>query len=176
MAHNNNNILLTYKGVLSFDIIEDILSQSKEKMDAMDLELVVKKRVYSVLVECLENTYKHNTFSKDNLKHAQVELIVEKTCNNFIVNISNYINNENLKELTSKIDTVNNLDLTGLNQLYRTSISKARISEKGGAGLGIIEIARNSRQRINYQINPENENDMHFNMQVNISDTVKKTC
>ncbi|MCK9208071.1 MAG: DUF6272 family protein, partial [Salinivirgaceae bacterium] len=39
--------------------------------------------------------------------------------------------------------------------LYRESIAKARISDKGGAGLGIIEIARNSRKQLKYFIHKE---------------------
>lgn len=176
MTQKSQKIIQTYNGNLTFDIIEEILQSSKIKLDQMDLELVIKKRVFAVLVECLENTYKHNIYQKSKHKHSQVELVLHEKEGNFIVSISNYVNKENLGTLTQKIDKVNSLDLPGLNQLYRASISKARISDKGGAGLGIIEIARNSRQKIKYNIIRENGSAIHFNLQVNIANKAQSNC
>lgn len=173
MTLKSQNIIHSYNGILTFDIIEDILQTSKKKFDTMNLELVVKKRVYAVLVECLENTYKHYDKQKTAKKHEQVELTLGKQKDFFCVSISNYINKENLDELTEKIDLVNSLDTDELNQLYRKSISKARISDKGGAGLGIIEIARNSRQKINYKIMQESGNAIHVKIEINIADKAK---
>jgi len=176
MTQKSQEIIQTYNGNLTFDIIEEILQSSKGKLDQMDLELVIKKRVYTILVECLENTYKHNVYITNKHKHSQVELVLEQKNGNLIVSVSNYVNKENLGAITQKIDKVNSLDLSGLNQLYRASISKARISEKGGAGLGIIEIARNSRQKINYKIIRENGSAIHFNLQVNIAIKAQSNC
>lgn len=177
MTQESQKHIHTYNGELTFDIIENILQLSKKKLDAMNLELIVKKRVYAVLVECLENTYKHNDgiLPKDS-KHYQVELNLIKQNDCFIVDISNYVSKQNLDELKHRIDKVNSLDLNKLNQLYRASISKARISDKGGAGLGIIEIARNSRQKIKYNIIRESGDTIHFNLRIQIADKVKTKC
>ncbi len=176
MTQNKDKNIYSYSGELSFDIIEDILHQSKDRLDEMGYELVVKKRVYSVLVECLENTYKHNKQIRKNPNHEQVELVILKTQNSFTINISNYIDNKNLTELTNKIKKVNSLDLSELNMHYREAISKARISNKGGAGLGIIEIARNSRQEIRYNVIQENGSGIHLNLQVKVADKTNKNC
>lgn len=177
MARESQQIIYVYNGQLTFDIIEEILQTSKTKLDAMKLELIVKKRVYTVLVECLENTYKHNySKTESNHQHNQVELRLTKQENNFVVNVNNYVSKQNLEELTQRIDKVNLLELKELNELYRESISKARISEKGGAGLGIIEIARNSRQKIDYNIIRENGSAIHFNLRIVISNTAKTNC
>lgn len=176
MTQKSHRIIETYNGKLTFDIIEEILQLSKRKLDQMELELVVKKRVYAVLVECLENTYKHNNYINNKNKHSEVELILEQKDDNFIVSVSNYIDKDNLGTLTQKIDKVNSLDQNGLNQLYRSAISKARISDKGGAGLGIIEIARNSKQKIKYKVIRENGSSIHFSIEVIIAAKVKSNC
>lgn len=176
MTQSKNIKIYEYNGLLSFDIIEDILHESKSRLDELNYELVVKKRVYSVLVECLENTYKHNKQTRKNQDHEQVELVINNTENNFVINISNYVDKKNLSELTSKIEKVNSLNLPELNKHYLEAISKARISDKGGAGLGIIEIARNSRQKIMYNIINENGTGIHLNLQIKVANKTKTKC
>ena len=155
--------ILKYSGKLTFEIIEELLEEFKRNLEAFELDLVIRKRLYAILVECLENTYRHTTAFDKLLNHQQVELVLNHDGNTFNLEIGNYIVNKNLGELVEKIDLVNSLDFVGLSRLYRSSISKARISDRGGAGLGIIEIARNSRQKIIYQVVKENNDFSFFN-------------
>ncbi len=173
MTQDKSKTIYSYSGNLSFDIIEKILFKSKNKIDVLGFEHIVNKRVYSVLVECLENTYKHNKKTKHTPKHEQVELVLENSDTNFTISISNYIDKDNLTELASKIEKVNSLELSELNSLYRDAISKALISKKGGAGLGIIEIARNSRQKIVYNIIRENGTGIYLNLQIKVAGKLK---
>lgn len=150
--------ILSFEGKITFEIIESILSQFKDKIDSYDVDMVINKRLYSILVECLENTYRHKIIINNSPKHPPIEFSLKLVDAFFKIEIGNYIKNKNTNALIEKINKVNALDRNGLNKLYRESISKARISDKGGAGLGIIEIARNSRQKMNYKLeNAEGE-------------------
>ncbi|MBI9067030.1 MAG: hypothetical protein JEZ09_07040 [Salinivirgaceae bacterium] len=175
MTQIKSELLLTYKGNLSFDTIDEILSQYKKVIKPLPVDLVIKKRLYSILVECLENTYRHNSKIKPTLTHNLVELSLIEGDNTFNIIVGNYIKKAKLNNLKSKIEFVNTLDQNGLNKLYKKSISKARISDKGGAGLGIIEIARNSRQKINYKIGKTEEDCIFFNFEIKISKYLNKT-
>jgi len=48
------------------------------------------------------------------------------------------------------LERVNNLSKEELNQLYKQKIKEGRLSEKGGAGLGFIDIARKTGQKLVY--------------------------
>lgn len=161
--------ILTYSGKLTFEIIEELLEKFKRNLKSFEMELVIRKRLYAILVECLENTYRHTTVHEKLMNHQQVELILSQQREYFNLEIGNYVSNLNVDDLIEKIDLVNSLDFVGLNRLYRSSISKARISDKGGAGLGIIEIARNSRQKIIYQVTKENNDFSFFRFRISIS-------
>lgn len=164
MTQVKTTTILVYRGQLNYETIEEILSQYKEDIQPFDAEPVVRKRIYSILVECLENTFKHKALKKNGFKHSPVELYLKEKDDSFEIKIGNYIHESNIDVLVDKIAIVNSLDKDGLNKLYRESISKARISDKGGAGLGIIEIARNARQDIKYEISPAEANHVFFSM------------
>lgn len=169
MTQLRTTTILDYKGQLDFETIEEILSQFKEKIRPFNAELVVRKRIYSILVECLENTFKHKALKNNTPKHNPVELTLEDKDDKFEIKVGNYILENKLDVLLNKITMVNSLDRGNLNKLYRESISKARISDKGGAGLGIIEIARNSRQSIGYELSPNEGKHVFFNMVVHVN-------
>jgi hypothetical protein len=169
MSSPTTTVLYTYKGDLTFNTIEGILNDYRKFINQHSVELVVLKRVYSVLVECLENTYRHAVQNTGNFNTTYVDLALTETDEDFVISIANRILNTNVQELITRINLVNSLDHTGVNRLYRASISKANISEKGGAGLGIIEIARNSRQKIYYDLIAENATTSTIRFEIKVS-------
>ncbi len=70
-------------------------------------------------------------------------------CYNIIT--GNVIKNEKVPGLKESLELVNSLDKEGLSKLYKTQIKEGRISEKGGAGLGLIDIAKKTGSVLSYQ-------------------------
>lgn len=70
-------------------------------------------------------------------------------CYNIIT--GNVIKNEKVESLRNSLEHVNSLDKEGLSTLFKQQIKEGRISEKGGAGLGFIDIAKKTGNKIEYQ-------------------------
>jgi hypothetical protein len=62
----------------------------------------------------------------------------------------NPIQNEDIDKLKEHINNINNLDKEGLRQLFRSTLTNGKFSSKGGAGLGFIEMAKVSGEKINF--------------------------
>ena len=86
----------------------------------------------------------------------------------------NLIRNEHLDNLKEKLDRVNSMDQEELKQQYKGILAEAAMSEKGGAGLGLIEIARRSGNKIRYSFKPVDDTYSFFYMDTLISDPDKK--
>lgn len=157
MTQEKETVILSYQGILTLKKIEEILLLFKEKVLLFSPGLVVQRRVYSILVECLENTYRHNVALSTVTNDVIVYLEVIDNFRNFEIKVGNFISNDKIDAFVDRIDIVNSLDKDGLNKLYRKSILKSKISKKGGAGLGIIEIARNSNLHIDYELSRRQE-------------------
>ena len=54
-----NNIMLSFKGDVTSELLTSILQIMETKLDNMQEEPKTKKKVYNVLVECLQNLYHH---------------------------------------------------------------------------------------------------------------------
>jgi len=160
--------ILKYQGLLNFEKIEEILTQFNDVIRQYEVDEVIRRRIFSILVESLENTFRHNALIKSKTKHPSVEFILVDKSDEIEIRLGNYILNTNIAAFKEKIDGVNALDRNELNKLYRESIAKARISEKGGAGLGIIEIARNSRQLLKCEFDASEGEHTFFNLVISV--------
>ena len=79
----------------------------------------------------------------------------------------NYISNDSLEKIKKKIDLINSLDEKSLRILYKQSMDQD-FSEKGTAGLGYIDIARKTNQKLRYQFDELNPDVFLFTFQIRI--------
>ena len=163
----NNNIILVHHGAFTQDIILSLLSLTKERLMFVRDKKIVRKKLLNVLIECLQNITRHA--SREDLQgdYASILLIGSNDDNYFVIT-GNVINKNEEKSLTEKIEKINGMDAEGLNDLYRDIISQGNFSEKGGAGLGLIDMAKRSGQKLRYNFNPIDENLTFFTLETNI--------
>ncbi len=166
------NKLIEFKGVLTFDIIARLINELKKRMDEYHENVNIYKRILIIMVESLENMCKYAEFNKEfedfeNDFPSVFTLI--KNGNNYFVTTGNLIRKEDQKNLEEKISFINQLDTLGLRKLYRNTISDGKFNSVGGAGLGFIEIAKSIRGKINYKLNKVSNTNVYFTLNLEIN-------
>ena len=147
-----NNILLSFKGDITSELLTSILQIMENKMDNMQEEPKMKKKVYNVLVECLQNLYHH----MDDVADAAGDInrsaifMIGKLNNAYTITTGNYILSENVKGLKGRLDEVNALSKEELKEYYKKVLNNGEMSLKGGGGLGMIDIARKTGEKLEY--------------------------
>lgn len=168
-------ILISYSGLLKYDTIGQLIHILKEKAFVLGLKLVLYKKVLLVMIESLENILKYNehfeTDSFINEEHLPF-FAIEKYPDKYIILSGNAILNDDVPELREKLSLITSLDGDGLKKLYKNTITNGQFTQKGGAGLGFIEIAKIASEKINYDFHPINEKYSYYKLKVTIgSDT-----
>ena len=54
-----NKIMLLFKGFINSELLSSILQITESKLDKIQEEPKIKKKIFNVLVECLQNVYHH---------------------------------------------------------------------------------------------------------------------
>lgn len=161
------NILLSFKGVVTGDLMTSVLQIMESKMTYMEESPKIKKKVFNVLVECLQNLYHHieapemEQSVRNFLETKSALFIIAKDENGFQIRTGNYIESSNASELVEKLETINKMDKDELKLYYQQVLNDGNVSEKGTAGLGLIDIARKSGNKLKYEMIPVSE-DFHF--------------
>lgn len=161
--HNSmvqNKIMLVYEGEVNQDITKAFTAMTQKNLDEDDLASVpIRKRVYHVMVECLQNIGKHS----DNIESGEPELpgngifMVSKSDEGFSVVTGNPIANSKIGEVTQMLNKVNSMSQEEIKAYYKEKILASRISEKGGAGLGFIDIVKKTGNKIDFHFEKLND-------------------
>jgi hypothetical protein len=123
------------------------------------------------MVECLQNISKHADDFADNdfLYSGRGIFMVSKGELEYTVTTGNAIDNSKREELTNMLETINSMEKEELNELYKKQIKEGRLSDKGGAGLGFIDIKRKTGKSLEYHFLPINDNISFFLLTSTIS-------
>jgi hypothetical protein len=165
-----HNLILVYEGEFTQEITKSVLSMAERNMDSFGEESNIKRKVFNVMVECLQNIVKHTEENDPamNRNHSAI-FIIGKQENEYIITSGNPINTGKVDGLRAKLDQINSLDREGLKTLYKDIIKNNDLSEKGGAGLGFVDMARKSGQKLEYDFKPLSNDVTFFSLQTTIS-------
>lgn len=167
------NILLSFKGVVTSELLTSVLSIMESKMDYMEESPKTKKKVFNVLVECLQNLYHHIDGEEEDKNFERIEaksalFMIAKKDDQFLIRTGNYIDLESALVLEERLELINSLDKDGLKLFYQEVLSNGTLSDKGTAGLGMIDIARKSGNKLEYQFLAVNDTHRFFCLNIKI--------
>lgn len=168
-----HEITLVYEGEITHQITKAFTSLTESNMAKDDEPNLVQKKVFHVMVECLQNISKHaEEFStNDYLFSGRGIFLVSKGENEYSVTTGNAVDNEKIPELKTLLDRINQLDKEELKEMYKKQMKEGRLSEKGGAGLGFIDIKRKTGRDLEYHFLPITEDTSFFLLTSTISRT-----
>ncbi len=143
-------ILLTYAGEFTQEITKAVLAMTERNLESINEESSTKRKIFKVMVESLQNIVKHAEESDMKPEYKNAIFAINRKEDSYEIITGNYMFNQKISTVTEKISQVNTLDPDGLKKLYKEVIRNGKISEKGGAGLGFIDMARKSGQKLDF--------------------------
>lgn len=168
------NVIISFKGVMTSEILTTILQIMESRMDKLEERPKIRKKVFNVLVECLQNLYHHIDDDIDDKSTPQNKrnclFILARENAAYIITTGNYIKPEDSPILEEKLDTINGMTRDELKSYYKQVLNEGTMSDKGTAGLGMIDIARKSGKKLEYDLTPINENLTFFSLSVRIQE------
>lgn len=170
---DDENIIMSFKGVVTGELLTSMLHIMELKLRFLDEQPKIKKKVFNVLVECLQNLYHHTEANLESMEYVETVansalVVIIREGNTFMVRTGNFIEKSKIEKLEKRLEEINSLDEEGLKLMYRENLKNSQISAKGTAGLGMIDIARKSGNKLDYQFLSVNEHSCFFSLNVKI--------
>jgi len=150
----DGNIILFYKGNVDSEVINHVLDTVETKMASMKEQSRLRKKVYNVLVESLQNLYHHVDKVPADFEDQTAErfgmLAVRRVSPGYRIITGNFVHTDNIEKLEEKIKRINRSSREEIKELYKFILNHQRISAKGGGGLGLVDIARKTGNKLEY--------------------------
>jgi hypothetical protein len=165
------NIMLSFKGEVTSDLLTSILQIMESKMETLEEPPKIKKKVYNILVECLQNLYHHldDDDFKTRINEKSALFMIRKVEGEYSIMTGNFIATENVDIMKSRLDRINEMDKDELKVYYKEVLSNGEMSAKGGGGLGMIDIARKSGKKLEYNFAPIDDSYSFFSLNIKVA-------
>ena len=167
-------IMLSFKGELSPELITALLGLVERKLEALEEDVRLRKRLFNVVMECIQNLYHHNARIRagasgpERTEEPQGVVMIGHHDRGYSVLTGNFMAGDQVERFRSHLDRINAMDDEGLRDLYKSILADGRFSEAGGGGLGMIDIARKSKSKLEYGFVPYDADNAFFSLNVNV--------
>ncbi|HEX2968274.1 MAG TPA: SiaB family protein kinase [Bacteroidales bacterium] len=155
----NEHLMFVYRGVVTSENSVPLLMLLEKEMENSEFGFVGRKRLFMFVLESLQNVSRHNR----NSAHANMSMVVySKTPGGYTVTTGNVLQNSGINDLKKRLEEINNLENKEIRNVYRQMLSSAEFSTKGGAGLGLIEMAKKTGNKLDYDFVPLDDEHSYF--------------
>ncbi|MEX1132352.1 MAG: SiaB family protein kinase [Flavobacteriales bacterium] len=174
-ALERQRVLLSFKGDLSSELVTALLGLVERKMEVIEPDAKARKRVFNVVMECLQNLYHHNkrpapqqaVLPSATEPHGVV--MIAQLEDGYSILTGNFMAGNDVNRVKEHMDRINAMTPEELREFYRTTLNNGQFGERGGGGLGMIDIARKSGGKLEYGFVPFNEDSAFFSLNVNVT-------
>lgn len=163
----NEGVILYFNGPVSQGVVEGLAELMREKMRSEDAETSVTRRVFSLLVEQMQNIVRYSserTGGPGDPLIACGQIIVGREDDSFFVACGNRIRCADEPGLRRRLETVRKMNREELRAYYREQRRKEPPADSIGAGLGLIEMARMTSRPLEYSFRQLNDQTCFFSM------------
>lgn len=164
----DDQTVFSYLGKLSDDEFDSVLSHiEKVLITNIDSKSSVKK-VFNILIESTQNLHSYLS------DHAQLNekenvIVVVKECDEYYsIMTGNYLLKSEISVIKSRIDIINTLSKKEVRELYRGILDVGMLGQSGGAGLGFVDLARRSDNKLTYSFKEIDHKFAFFTLEVKV--------
>ncbi|NVK66186.1 MAG: hypothetical protein HWE22_16465 [Flavobacteriales bacterium] len=150
LMRKGQNVLVSHFGVFSQNLVSSLTESVENLIVSIGDKRIVIKRMFSILIEGLQNLRLHGELDSQGVQSGF--LILSNDDQHYNLILSNIIKNKDIHTISSYIDKINSCTKEELKQKYTSVLSNEFISEKGGAGLGLITTRIKSGNPLEFEI------------------------
>ncbi len=169
----NSSVVLSFKGNITSEVINKALETIETKLAEINEDGKIRKKMYNVLVECLQNLYHHiEEFPQDvtgTLDNKFGLVVINNHNSGYKITTGNFVSSGRIKPLKDKIDKINSLSQDELKDMYKFILNHQKLTAKGGGGLGLVDIARKTGNKFEYGFHNVSKDYYFFNLDIYVS-------
>ena len=147
-------VILKYMGEVSSEKIAEALDVIESSLNLHNEKNKTRKKVYNVFVECIQNLFHHvdqpPLIDDFELASNFAVIILSRDSSFYRISTGNFVQINKVSNIKDRIDQVNSLSDEEVKMLYREILGNEGLSNKGGGGLGMLDIVRKTGNKLEY--------------------------
>jgi len=155
-------VVFEHQGPLDHTVVETLLATAEEASLAARDAVALRKRLFNVLVEGLDNMRLH---AGDDHRESAFAMLVD-TPSGYRLLMGNALPVATAALLAHRVGILNEMDEADLREYYMKLLSNDARTERGGAGLGLLTMARKSARPMLARTLPRDVGSAYFALEL----------
>jgi len=156
-------VMICFNGAFVHSIIEELgkalrrylQEQEEKKSSALD--------VFAVYIEQAQNIRNYLARKRfADAASASAIIVIGRRGDRYVVSSGNVVDGEDTAALAARLEQIRSADAAGLRQLFKERLRSATRQPEGGAGMGLIEVARRCSEPLQYAFHPVDDGRSFF--------------
>ncbi len=168
-SFEEHGISLVYVGKFNHTITKVFTALTEDQTDKEQESKKVKRTLHHSMIEILQNMTKHSENMFQDIQMGKGLFMLGKKNDAYHIITANMVDAKQEETLKEVIDDLNAATLEELKALYKKQLREGRISGKGGAGLGLIDITRKTKNPLDYMFFPATQEQKYFVLKVKVN-------
>ncbi|MDG4553776.1 MAG: SiaB family protein kinase [Candidatus Competibacter sp.] len=164
-------ILMSFSGPFSHSIIEELGVAVKNYLESAQVARPALMDVFAVYIEQAQNVRNYIDRREQGPEQARLShsgiVVVARKDGRYVVSSGNLVDRVDAPSLVAHLERLRALDKAGLKALYKQRMREP-LSDRSGAGLGLIDMARKAAEPLDYGLSAVDEQYMFFSLRVMI--------
>lgn len=169
------DVIAHHKGTISAELITLVLEHIENELAIRNEKNKVKKKVYNVMVEALQNLFHHTESPPEKVKLKKIDekfaifVLKKEEGGEYSFTSGNFVVGTRVKFLKDRLDQINYLTTEELKILYQLILNNDEYSDKGGGGLGLVDIAKRTQHEYTYSFHDQLDGHYFFCLKILIT-------
>lgn len=153
-----DGVIMAYNGEISDELMVTLAEILRNRFKTMGDNQKRARSVFSIFMEQVQNMIWH---AKSGDRSGGMIMIADKDDQVTLI-CGNRVTKDQAQELRLTLETLAAASKESIRQMYRDGMSKSAEHEGPGAGLGLLQIARNSSTPLSFAFSDAGENVVEY--------------
>ncbi len=163
--------LLFFSGQITSDIVTEYIEKIESLSQEMMLSRNLEKRMMHVAVESIQNLFHHSCEEEEDAKMKKYGIfLLSIKDNNLFLTTGNFLKQERVLFLKNRLEQLDALNIEEIKKLYKIILNGTQLSNKGGGGLGMIDIIKKTKNKIKFHFYDVNDDISFYEFRIKIGE------
>jgi len=158
-----DGVMICFNGEFAHSIIEEIGNALRRYLQEQEEKKSAALDVFSVYIEQAQNI--RNYLSRKRFPDASLGnaiIVIGRRGERYVVSSGNIVETIDQPPLSARLEEIRSADAAGLRRLFKEKLRSESREQGGGAGMGLIEVARRCSEPMQYAFHPVDDRHSFF--------------
>lgn len=162
------DVVYTFSGIVTYNLLTTSSTALRTDLEKLNGTSTKLRNLYAVITEMFQNIMNYSSKTKfiDGKDIGIGTCVVRLRDDGYIVLMGNQIFKKDEIILKDKLDKIRSLDKDGIKAYYKDVRRSGRDMHSQGAGLGFLEIAKKSVDKLEYHFTNINDDYSYFELKI----------